>query len=426
MKISHIKINNILGIDELEFSPDGFTEISGPNSSGKTSILEALKSALQSGHDATLLRKGAEQGEVVLVLEDNTEIRKRVTATNTTTEVRKDGKKIARPAETIRSLADLISVNPVDFLRAPKKDRARILLESMPIEVDAEKLSDLSGVEVEAQPGVHANHVIARVYQQVYDERTGTNRALREKDATIKQLEQAIPSVPEGADGDENELAGKIAEIDDAEKAELARIRDKLDGIDKDIQDKIQEIKAKAQENIDALRDQLANTERLAAAQREKSIRRFQDQREPLTAQLSTLRSNRDLAARRAQTLETIGVLKTEREALAEESSIHTEALEAIIKYKQSLLDDLPISGLEVIGDEIFRNGVAFDRLNTAQQVEIAVEIAKLRSGKLGVVCVDGLELLDSESFNEFHGRAMESGLQLFVTRVADGEFSIN
>ena len=69
MHIQHIKISNILGIRELEFKAGQFVEVTGRNGQGKTSLLEAIKAATQGGHDATLLRKGAEKGEVVLVLD---------------------------------------------------------------------------------------------------------------------------------------------------------------------------------------------------------------------------------------------------------------------------------------------------------------------------------------------------------------------
>ena len=58
LRIAHLKISNILGIDELEFSPAGFNDIRGKNGTGKTSVLEAIKAATGKGHDATLLRKG--------------------------------------------------------------------------------------------------------------------------------------------------------------------------------------------------------------------------------------------------------------------------------------------------------------------------------------------------------------------------------
>jgi len=426
MHISHIKISNILGIAELEFSAGAFNEISGPNGKGKTSILEAIKGALEGGHDATLLRRGAEQGEAVLVLDDGTEITKRVREDASVTEIRQGGKKLARPVEKIRALTDMISVNPVDFLLAPKKDRVRVLLESMPLTVDTQKLAQISGQEVPDYPGVHALHVIERVTKTVYDARTGVNRAVREKESTINQLRQAIPAEAAAIDGDETQLTEKLNELNEARLAEMNRISTKLDGIREDVQRQIDEIKAKAQADIDALRESLLNTERAATKQRELSKQRFDDQMQPVADQLRSIRDNRDLHARRAQTLDTINILQTELEDLNEESGAHTKALAGIEQYKSDLLSSLPIPGLEVRDGEIYRDGVPLDRLNTASQVDIAVEIAKQRAGKLGVICVDRIEMLDSAAFDAFREKAKESGLQLFVSKVSDDEFAIN
>ena len=137
MKISHVRIQNILGIKQFEFDAGQFNILSGKNGQGKTSVLEAIKAALKGGNDATLLRKGAEAGEVVLVLEDGLEIRKRVTSRTATTTVLQDGKSQPRPAEFLSRFADMMSVNPVDFLTAPKKKRVEVLLEAMPIEAGA-------------------------------------------------------------------------------------------------------------------------------------------------------------------------------------------------------------------------------------------------------------------------------------------------
>lgn len=421
MKIAHIKISNVLGVAELEFTPGGFNEIAGPNGSGKTSVLEAIKATLNAGHDATLLRKGADKGEAVLVLDDGTEIKKRVTDASSTTEVRRDGKKITRPAEAIRALIDTLSTNPVEFLRAPKKDRVRVLLEAMPIEVDSAKLSEIAGVSVPPLHGMHALHVIETVHKQVYDERTGTNRAVREKQSTIKQLRDAIPPVPAGADGDENELQRKLTVIEEARDAELSRVAAKLDGLRKETGEKIEELRRQ----IDQLNAEFADWERKADAQRTKTRQKAIDERAPILEQLAVIRNNREIGARRAQTLDTISALETELEDLTTEAERQTQALTGIEKYKSDLLDALPIPGLEVKDGEIFRSGVQFDRLNTAQQVDIAVEIAKLRAGELGVVCVDGIELLDTGAFEAFRDRALSSGLQLFVSKVSDEGFSI-
>jgi ABC-type cobalamin/Fe3+-siderophores transport system ATPase subunit len=426
MKIAHISIKNILGIAELELSPQGFTEISGPNGTGKTSILEAIKSVLETGHDATLLRKGEEVGETVLVLDDGTELSKRVTASGSTSAVRRDGKKVSRPAEAIKALTDMLSVNPVDFLRAPKKDRVRVLLESMPIEADAAHLSKLAGVPVRAQPGLHALHVIQMVHTDVYDARTGTNRAIKEKTSTINQLEAAVPPLPSGVSGDEDDIQGAINAAADNRDATLGKIQAKLDGLKDAAQRQIDAIRAKAQADIDAVNAELATQTGKANTARENAKAKYTEATTPMQSQLHTIRNDREASGRRKQTLDTIEALRIELGTLQEDAAAQTKALADIEAYKAQLLSGLPIPGVEVIDGEIYRDGVQFDRLNTAQQVDIAVEIAKLRAADLGIVCVDRIECLDAASLEEFRRRALESGLQLFVTRVSDEEFSID
>lgn len=438
MKISHINIRNILGISDLEFSPAGFTTIAGANGSGKTSVLEAIKSVLKSGHDATLLRNGADKGEVVFVLDDGMEITRRVTESASTTEVRgADGKKIARPAEAIRAITDLLSVNPVEFLTAPKKDRVKVLLEAMPLEVDVDELTQLSGIRVTAQPSMHALHVIEAVIKQVYDDRTGTNRAIKEKDGTINQIRLAMPDAVAGVDGSEDELTAAVMAATTARDTMHGKIRAKLDGIKSAAQTGIDALRVKLQADIDALK-QAAQTQvdainadtnenvGKAATATKKASDTHTAVTAPLNDALAAIRANRSAAAKREQAIETIDTLVAELEELKSDSAKQTAALADIDAYKSRLLSSLPIPGLEVRDGEIFRNEVPFDRLNTAQQVDVAVEIAKLRAGELGVVCVDGLELLDSGSFDAFRDSALESGLQLFVTRVGDESFAIN
>lgn len=437
MHIARLKIQNILGITELELTPEGFNEITGPNGTGKTSVLEAIKAAISGGNDATLLRKGADKGEIVLVLDDDTEVRKKVTAKSSTTDVIRDGKKVPSPGNFIKDLTDMLSVNPVDFLRAPKKDRVKVLLEAMPLVADAAHLTKISGIPVADQPNTHALQVIKAVHQQVYDDRTGTNRAVKEKDATINQLRLALPEeAAGGVDGSEEELIARIAAADSVKEAELERIRTKLDGIKKDNQSKvdairaetqakIDKIKAEAQAEVDSILAEERRIEGLAAGQREKAIKIHTDTVSPIGETLASIRMNRSNIAKRAQALDTIQKLEKELEDLKQDAANQTNALEDIEAYKQQLLQGLPIPGVEIIDGEIYRDGVQFDRLNTAQQVEIAVEIAILRAGELKLACVDGLELLDTKTFEAFRERALESGLQLFVTRVSDEEFGV-
>lgn len=437
MHIQHIKISQILGIEDLEFTPEGFNSIEGQNGTGKTSVLEAIKAAVSPGHDATLLRKGAEKGEIVFVLDDGSSIIKKVGQTSSSTEVRgADGKKVGRPAEAIAKLTDMLSINPVSFLSAPKKDRVKVLLEAMPIKVDTDKLSKIAGINVTAQDGIHGLAVIGSVAKQVYDDRTGTNRAIKEKDATINQLRLAMPDAVDGVTGSEDELIAKVEAARATETAELKRISDKLASMKDEANNKINSIRSQLQADIDALKDaatakveeintELASNQEKANIVTKKAMQKCIDTVTPINEQLAIIRNDREAAAKREQALAMIDTLATELEDLKADEASQTKALTDIEKYKSDLLSSLPIRGLEVRDGEIFRDDVPFDRLNTAQQVEVAVEVAKLRAGELGVVCVDGLELLDNNTFEAFRDGAIASNLQLFVTRVGDGDFSI-
>jgi DNA repair exonuclease SbcCD ATPase subunit len=436
MQIAQLTIRNILGCKSLEFSPGNFNEISGQNGAGKTSVLEAIKAAVGSGHDATLLHRGAEDGEIVLVLDNGDQIRRRITPSASKTEVTQGGVKAKRPTDVIKQLTDLVSINPIDFLRAPKKDRVRVLLETMPLEADIEYLKKITRINVQAEPGIHALDVIDKVAKIVYDDRTGTNRAIKEKESTINQMNLALPEAPAGVDGSEAEINEAVAQAYQAKEAEMARIQDKLEGIRKDSQAVVDSIRAKAQEAIDAIKNQatidaenerkkLADIEQKAATQRDRKLEQFTAEVAPYQQSLAIIRANRENVAKREQGLDTVKKMEVELDDLKQDELAQTKSLADINNYKLQLLDSLPIPGLVVRDGEIYRDDIHFDRLNTAQQVQIAVEIAKMRAGDLGLICVDGLELLDKDAFEQFKVKALESGLQLFVTRVSDDDFAV-
>lgn len=430
LSVSRVKISNILGVEDLELTPGKFTAIVGRNGSGKTSTLEAIKAALRGGHDATLLRNGADQGEVVLVLDDGTQIGKRITPkASTAVFVGADGKRASKPAESIRELIDALSVNPIEFLAVPRKQQISALLEAMPMKADLDRLASISGMTLDASlADLHALEVIDRVHRDLYDERTGTNRAHKEKVATINQLSAAIPAGAGTVEGGEAGVLEKMAEIDRARDAELDRIDKKLAGLETTWEEKLADIDARMQALRDeqaAVLSERANIRQAAEKQRAKAGADHSAARAPLAEKLAIIQANRDAEAKARATRETIAQMEEEADALRDDADKATAALAALDAYKAELLASLPIPGLSVRDGEIYFRDVLFDRLNSAEQVKVAVEVAKLRAGQLGLVCVDGIERLDGPAFEDFKAAAMESGLQLVVTRVADGEFNV-
>lgn len=415
LQVSKITIRNILGIEAMEIKPGKFTVIRGRNGSGKSSALEAIKAALSGGHDATLLRDGADKGEAVLVLDDGSKIGKTITAAKST--------RSGQTASEVRDLIDSLSVNPIEFLTVDRKKQISALMEAMPIRADLAKLAEIIGAPVAPELAqAHALTAIESVYDAVFDNRTGVNRSIKDKGGTIRQLEETIPAALAATDAvDETALEQAIAAADAARDAELARVGEKLQGLETGWQTELDEL----QQKMDAIKAARETTRTRAEKQRQLARDKCTAEKQPFNDRLMLIRSNRDAAAKARATRETIDQMHKDLQALEAESQAATDALAALETYKADLLSSLPIPGLQVRGGEIYYGPTLFERLNTAEQMKVAVEIAKLRAGPLGLVCVDGIERLNDEAFAAFREQALASDVQMVVTRACDGPLAI-
>lgn len=434
MRVSHISIKNILGIEELELEAGSFVAVTGRNGTGKTSVVEAIKAALGGGHDGTLLRNGAAKGEIVLVLDDGSKITKKVTADKSEQNFTDAaGRKILRPVESIKALIDSLSVNPVEFLTVPKKQQVAALLEAMPMTISQDRLTSLVGdvIGTIADPKLaemHAMDAIEIVRKHIYDERTGVNRVAKEKSATARQLTESLPEEVDVTAQEEELLRADLVDLEKAQAGAIDKVVDKLGSFqavrdkaiwDLDLQiEELRELRAKAEQEY--------NAQRTAAAEKQSEINgRAAVKRAEINGKLDVINSQREQRARVAQARETAISMQAEADQMATSADKLTGALEKLEEYKVELLEKLPIPGLEVRSGEIFFNGVPFERCNTAEQVKVAVELAKLRAGKLGLVCVDGIERLDGPAFEAFREAAISSGVQMVVTRVGDTPFTV-
>jgi len=151
----------------------------------------------------------------------------------------------------------------------------------------------------------------------------------------------------------------------------------------------------------------------------------FEDKYNPLTEEIGGLRSSLKQIASIEQTQKMIEQMVGDVDSLEAKSQNLTTVLATIEQIKLELLKDLPIEGLEIIDGEIFQNSVVFDRLNTAEQIKIALTIAQLRIGELKLLCVDGVERLDEEALNELRKQSEAAGLQLFLAKVSNSNLNI-
>lgn len=468
MRVARLIIRNILGIEELDIAPGTLTKLTGGNGVGKTSILEAVKAVVKGGHDATLLRNGAKDGEIVIMLDDGTELKKRVTPGKSPLKARDANGAPLEEAKRgfLDRLIDSLSANPIGFLTAPASQRANWLLDVMPLTVSAEELSEAVGFPVGDPPVANAIDAIAALRDRIFIDRTGLNRLHDEKKKAADALERQLP--PESSGNARQEAGQKRLEISALDK-QLAEYRESVrrlldeeeaearaeaeeaerkaretagaafQAIDEQIRElekQIAALRIARQEQIAAADKQIARIsaaeQKRVAAAKEQANRLFGEKKDRIESQKAAL--NADIARLEEQAFQHAAADETrkliernriEAEQHAAESARCSSAIERLDELKKRVLERLPIKGLEIKSGQIYLDGVPYDRLNRAKQVQIALRVAKLRAGELPLVLVDNLECLDAETFAAFEQAAEKSGMQFVVTRVTEGPLTI-
>jgi ABC-type cobalamin/Fe3+-siderophores transport system ATPase subunit len=471
MRISKITIKNIMGVEELEIEPGRVTVLYGENGVGKTSVLEAIRSALAGGTDATLLRSGTETGESVILLDDGTEIRSLVTPDKTKADVvHPDYGKLPRPAQFRAKLSDALSLNPIEFLSAPASKRTDLLLRALPMTITQHQLGFVPTFALQsADFNQHALSVISSIYKTMYDTRTGVNRSEKDKRATARQMTDAMPAAPpEGGNwNDELEiltdewrqlnktamfnvrdiadsLAKAKVKIDD-EKQELidAASREATAHVDKvkdDLQAAIDKLRAEAGEEIaktwagmDAVKESaeqkakaMIDLAEASASEKKKALEaEFRPKDAELKEKIGKAKAMIEAHTKARDAQEFIKSQIEQADSLEAESKNLTEAIDKLEALKSNLLGQLPIKGLSVQDGDIYVDGIPFDRVNESKRIRLAIEIARMRAGSLGLIIVDGLERLDPKTFDAFKKQALKSDLQFVITRVSEGPLRI-
>jgi len=419
LKIVSFKISNVLHAEELEVSPGKVTVFEGKNERGKTSALNALRFFFKGGTDATLLRKGAEKGEGVLLFDDGVQVDKSVTESGTTLKVtHPELGRISSPQTYLNGLVDYIGVNPMKLIHAEPADRAKIVMEAMPLTVERAALEEAVGPLVDLPPGIeqgHALSALASAHKLVYDERTFINREVKNASATVNDL---LPTVNSQAP-DAFDIETAIETINQ-EKVAVERRRNAM--------------KLKADKETQKVDEEIAVLQaRKAAIASDKYA-----QNAEFDANIVRLDADLKVENERKKSIEGLEsarkMVKTKEADIAEgqaRSQALTGALERLDAIKSTLVKELPID--IVFGDdgEIYNHeGVPFSGINTAQQMIIAMEVSALRSKdkKLKLICVDNLEALDEDNF----GRVVEwvnsrDDLQLVGARVTkDTELTVS
>ena len=422
IKIIHVKIQNIMGITEAEFSPyDKITLFSGKNGSGKTSIFEAI-AGLINGKTVNMLKNGEDEGVITVDL-DNGDRLVRVIKSDGKSTVKmfdKDGKTINSPASKIKSIFGT-AFNPVTFIGLSDKEKLNELLRVFHFDIkdgDKEKLLDyarqLSDETLPKFPDEPYNFLEA-IKTYVYDSRTGFNRLLKQANETIKSLEDTLA----------NSIITGDEELDlSVERNSIADLNEELINLQTDNFQNIESIEQDRINEIDKINKHYDIERRTLGTQ-------YSDNVDLIKNNITKINEAMNLKLSKKSEIDTIKSTKlmlsdniTKSSEYSEKSELATTVLEKISRAKSNILKRSIDIGenVDIEDGVIIVDGVQFSSLNTAKKIEFAILLAAKNIGDVRVMLLDNIEMLDSESRKIIIDVAGKHNIQIIAFSVSDSE----
>ena len=416
MKIARIQIRNLLKLTDVDINPSHTNVIVGKNKQGKTSILKAVQAAFEGKIGADSIRIGESKAEITVELDDLI-IRRSVTKTGSTLDIsNSEGFKVPAPQTFLDGLIGTFSFNPIAFFELKSADRKKYLLSALKLTVTPEQMKEWTGFTMTGLDFTkHALEVVEDAKKYFYDKRTGANAEVTKKKKALEDLNSSIPEGFQARDVSDEKIAELREQLTkERETKIMAKANDeKIVALQTQIEscdDQIHAIEAtrKACENkIAALKlREFSFSDDMTLDAVEDTIKKLEGQREIV------------FTVKRAE--ET----RTELSTAVEEA----EKLDVVVKklgkeVPQMLVEsaDLPIQGLAVDGDDITINGVSLDNLSSAEQLKFGLDLVRALNGTFKVICIDGVERLDKESFESVLKEIEGDEYQYFITRV-DGD----
>lgn len=391
IKINILEAENTKRIKAVkyEFTANGLTVIGGKNNQGKTSVLDAIAWAL--GGDKYRPSEAQRQGSVIppniRIVMSNGLIVERKGKNGDLKVTDPSGKKGGQ--QLLNEFVEQLALDLPKFMQSTSKEKANTLLQIIGVG------NQLNELETKEQSIFSTRQAIGRIADQ------------KKKFAKEMPYNPDVPKEPVSA----SELIRQQQDIL-AKNGENQRKRANLQFIqaqDKDIQEKINELRIKQA----AVLDDLKIAEKSALDLHDESTSELENNITDIDELNRKIRSNLDKD-------------KAEEDALDYSNQYNglTAKIEDVRKSKLDLLGnaDLPLPDLSVVDGDLTYKGFKWDNMSGSDQLKVSTAIVRKLNPNCGFVLLDKLEQMDIESMKEFGQWLEQEGLQVIGTRVSTGD----
>ena len=428
MYITKIQVQNYLGLEHVKVEKVGkLLRITGENGVGKSSLLAAVREAFKgSGVDPDLVMTGTEKGVITINLDDDTVIKRMLSTTTNTVDVRKGGKTVPKPATYLAALVGAINLNPVEFFNADERTQRAMLLRAMPCTLDRQVVADLfveGGVDQSPLDDViwteHGLDVLASLVADIYDQRRRLGQDVTQLE---KSITQDIRDLPEGVDNkrwSDYDMNAAIEELTAAQQAIRDDVRKRVE------RDELRIDYLQLQKDMKRLQTRMDENV-LRGAALTADIEGFIDSDVPamqgeLAAYKEHLQHQATLDGVDRKRRDLSGVYSAHKQLNLLHGKLTTELPRTLLASMK-----VPIEGLVITEDSMTVNGRPLAKLSTSERVVFATSLARSLAGELKVICIDGYEALRGKLRAEFEKVMADDGMAYFIAEATDGPLRVD
>ena len=421
-KIEYIAVKNFKWIKELEVSNlSRFVAVFGKNGAGKTSFIEAIKSAIKADKWVnSKVRIGEEKGEIEVKFEDF--VIKRIVGENGKLIVEHNGELVAKPQAWLDGVFKWTIGDPQKFINLHNKEKIKYLLETQGKKLEYDELEKQREVKFEERTNLHRTYLAKK--EEVEKTDTSAFEILENAGVDTSDLQNKLKEAETHNEG-WHELKARVEKwetVIEQTNSEIKAMIENIESIDRQIE-MLQKKKVEAEKNLSAKQDFLDNASCQLADLRDKYENFDKIDTTEILAQLET----------HNQTLAKNAEIKAKKELYSQQVQARNDLqaqwkeLDNLVKeieQKQNdLIKDLNLSyklKLEegVMYVEVNQNWIPLDELNTAQQLEIGVDICLSWPNEIKIITIENANALDPNTLESVREKIESNQAQCFLETV--------
>lgn len=421
-KIEYIAVKNFKWIKELEVSNlSRFVAVFGKNGAGKTSFIEAIKSAIKADRGInSKVRIGEDKGEIEVKFEDF--VIKRIVGDWGKLIVEHNGELVKQPQAWLDGVFKGTIGDPQKFINLHNKEKIKYLLETQGKKIEYDELEKEREVK--------------------FDERTNLHRTYLAKKEEVDKTDTSAFEALENASVDTSDLQNKLkeAETHNAGWHELKARVEKWDAL---LEQTNSEIKVLG-ESIEMIDRQIEALQK-KKAEAEKTMTEKLEYLDKVACQLADVK-NKYESFEKIDTTEILAQLEAHNQSLAKNAEIKAKKelytqqvqarnelqaqwkeldnmVKAIEEQQNDLIKDLNLSYQLKLEEGIMyvyvhENRIPLDELNTAQQLEIGVDICLSWPNEIKIITIENANALDPNTLERVREKIESNQAQCFLETV--------